>query len=74
VRRWIEGVQHETPNVNSAAADEEGDRVIEAGKPHRDQSTRLESYVSCVDVNFERYSLPVTLELDDGCSIVRGTQ
>jgi hypothetical protein len=67
-RKWIGGAQHGIPNGGCAKAIEEGDPARGAGRLHVGQSIQLPKTMS-QGQRFEAYLLPVTLELDDGCSM-----
>jgi hypothetical protein len=70
-RILIAGARSVIPNGDYAKAIEVGGLVIEADILHTGQSIRLRRIISLEhlqDVGF----IPVTLELDDGCSIASG--
>jgi hypothetical protein len=69
-KRLIVRVQHGIPNGDCAAVIGEEGLVIEAGRLHTGQSIQLKgAIISHAHPSTDRCPLPVTLELDDGCSI-----
>ena len=61
--------QREIPNEDSAGEIEVKAREIGVGRLRMDQSTQLRSMVSEKVAVEGQFMIPVTLELEDGCSI-----
>jgi len=64
----VEG-RRETPNGDFVRAVEVKDRVKEADKLHTGQNTQLNDVISWGGIDFRLFCVPVTLLLEDGCSM-----
>jgi hypothetical protein len=67
-RKLIAAARCGIPNGGCAKAIEEGDPVRGAGRLHKGRSIQLQRTISQSQPS-EPCSIPVTLELDDGCSM-----